>query len=90
MGAWIPSASSLAYQRMLDEGRYASVTEMAAAEKIDRGYLGRLLQLTLLAPELIELALNGGQDPINPSMIGAKIPLDWDSQRAGQKAPRAK
>ena len=42
-------ARAFRYQRMLDEGRYGSVTEMAAAEKIDRGYLGRLLQLTLLS-----------------------------------------
>jgi hypothetical protein len=27
-------------KRMLDEGRYATVTEMAAGEKLDRGYLG--------------------------------------------------
>jgi hypothetical protein len=83
-------ARGFRYQRMLDEGRYASITEMAEAEKVDRGYIGRLLQLTLLAPELIELALNGGPDPIDPSMIGTKIPLDWNSQRAGRKAPRAK
>jgi hypothetical protein len=34
-------------KHMLDEGRYASITEVAAAEKLDRGYLGRILQLTL-------------------------------------------
>lgn len=83
-------ARAFRYQRMLDEGRYATITDMAAAEKVDRGYIGRLLKLTLLAPELIEQALNGGPDPIHPSMIGAKIPLDWDSQRGGRKAPRAK
>ncbi len=32
---------------------------MAAAEKIEQGYLGSLLGLTLLAPDLIELILNG-------------------------------
>jgi hypothetical protein len=44
-------ARAFSYQRMLDDGRYASISEMAAGEKLDRGYLGRLLQLTLLAPE---------------------------------------
>ena len=38
-------ARAFRYQRMLDQGRYGSMTEMAAAEKIDRGYMGRLLQL---------------------------------------------
>jgi hypothetical protein len=46
-------ARAFRYQRMLDEGRYGSLTEMAAAEKIDRGYMGRLLQLTLLAPDIV-------------------------------------
>ena len=34
-------ARAFRYQRMLDNGVYGSVTDMAAAEKIDRGYLGR-------------------------------------------------
>ena len=42
-------------------GRYASISEMAAGEKIERGYLGTLLRLTLLAPELVEAILNGRQ-----------------------------
>lgn len=49
------------YQRMLDEGRYASITELAAAERIERGYLGTLLRLTLLAPDLVEAILDGRQ-----------------------------
>ena len=32
---------------------------MVAAEKIERGYLGTLLRLTLQAPDLIEAILNG-------------------------------
>ena len=32
---------------------------MAAAEKLDRGYLGRILQLTLLAPDIVEAILDG-------------------------------
>jgi hypothetical protein len=55
-------ARAFRYQRMLDEGRYGSMTEMAAAEKVDRGYLGRLLQLTLLAPDTIAAILDGTQD----------------------------
>jgi hypothetical protein len=52
-------ARAFRYQRMLDEGRYASVTEMAAAEEIDRGHLSRLLRLTLLAPDVVEAILDG-------------------------------
>ncbi|GGC69707.1 hypothetical protein GCM10011504_54490 [Siccirubricoccus deserti] len=41
------------WKRLLDEGRYASLSEMAKAEKIDRGYLGKMLRLTLLAPDIV-------------------------------------
>jgi hypothetical protein len=55
-------ARAFRYQRLLDEGRYASIGEMAAAERIDRGYLGRLLRLTLLAPNIVE-AMHDGRQP---------------------------
>ncbi|NMJ40893.1 hypothetical protein GWK16_06550 [Roseomonas sp. JC162] len=51
-------ARAFRYQRLLDEDRYASITDMAAGEKIDRGYLGRLLRLSVLAPDIIEALLN--------------------------------
>ena len=54
-------ARAFRYQKLLDDGRYASISEMAAAEKIERGYLGTLLRLTLLAPEMVEAILNGRQ-----------------------------
>ncbi len=44
---------------MLDSGEYASLTELAKAEKINLSYLCRVLRLTLLAPDLVEAILNG-------------------------------
>ena len=52
-------ARAFRYQRMLDERRYASITEMANAERLERGYLGSLLRLTLLAPDIVEAILDG-------------------------------
>lgn len=52
-------ARAFRYKKLLDEGRYASITEMAAADRIERGYLGTLLRLTLLAPDLVEAILEG-------------------------------
>ncbi len=48
---------------MLDDGRNGSVTELAVGEKLDRGYLGRILMLTLLAPDIVEAILDGRQPP---------------------------
>ena len=74
-------ARAFRYQRMLDEGRYGSVTELAAAEEIDRGYLGRLLQLTLLAPHIVETILDGRlPTTIALPALLAPGPADWAKQ----------
>ncbi len=74
-------ARAFRYQRMLDEGRYASITEMAAAERIERGYLGSLLRLTLLAPDLVTNALDGRQSPsVALAALLEPFPLCWRSQ----------
>jgi hypothetical protein len=54
-------ARAFRYQRLLDQGRYASISEMAAGECIERGYLGTLLRLTLLAPAIVDAILSGHQ-----------------------------
>ena len=73
-------ARAFRYQRMLDNGVYGSVTEMAAAENIDRGYLGRLLQLTLLAPDIVQGMLDGGL-PVSLHLMRVDVPPEWTGQR---------
>jgi hypothetical protein len=75
-------ARAFRYQRLLDEGRYASISESAVAERIDRGYLGRILQLMLLAPDIVEAILDGRQrsDVGLPTFMAA-FPLYWSGQR---------
>lgn len=71
------------WKRLLEEGRYASLSEMAKAEKIDRGYLGKMLRLTLLAPDIVEAILDGRQPPhIGLPALLRSIPSMWDEQRA--------
>ena len=75
-------ARAFRYQRLLDEGRYSSISDVAKAEKIERGYLGTLLRLTLLAPAIVEAILDGLQpaDLGLPRLLGA-VPADWSGQR---------
>ncbi len=76
-------ARAFRYQRMLDDGVYGSVTDMAAAEKIDRGYLGRLLQLTLLSPNLVEGILDGRHAPkLCLADVMVALPSNWSMQHA--------
>ena len=80
-------ARAFRYQRLLDEGRYVSISEMAAAERVERGYLGSLLRLTLLGPDLVEEILDGRQ-PHGlglPQLLAGIAPV-WSDQRAARLA----
>lgn len=54
-------ARAFRWRRMLESGRFATINELAAAEKINSSYVSRVLRLTLLAPEIVEAILDGRQ-----------------------------
>ena len=78
-----PKALGLAlrWKRRLDDGTYASVADIARAEKLDRTYICDVLRLTLLAPDIVEAIVAERQTegvtlPI--SMQG--VPPKWNQQ----------
>jgi len=75
-------ARGFRYQRMLDEGRYASISEMATAERIERGYLGSLLRLTLLAPDIVEMIIERRcrKRVVLPALMGPLL-SSWVAQQ---------
>jgi hypothetical protein len=70
------------WQRLLESGECGSITELAAAEKIDRSYLRRVLRLTLLASVLVEAILDGRQAEVTtlPALMKG-FPAEWRAQR---------
>ncbi len=69
------------WQRMLEGGECGSITELAAAEKIDRSYLCRVLRLTLLAPEIVEAILEGRQlEGVTLPALMKGFPVAWERQ----------
>lgn len=70
------------YQKLLDDGRYSSITEMAAKEEIDRGYMGRLLLLALLSPAIIEALLRRPLPHGSLHQLGRAAALPWPQQEA--------
>ncbi len=67
---------------MLESGECASITELAAAEKIDRSYLCRVLRLTLLAPEIVEAILDGRQpEGMDLPALMKGFPVEWERQQ---------
>ena len=54
-------ARAFRWRKMLEQGRYSTLAELAAAEKINASYVSRVLRLTLLAPVIVEAILEGRQ-----------------------------
>ena len=72
----------LQYQKYLEAGKGESVTELARKEHIDRAFLFRALSLVNLAPDIINLILDG-RDPKNITLTKLRkgFPEDWEEQR---------
>jgi len=69
---------TLVWQRLLDEGKFRSITDIAAAEGIDVTQARRLLRLTLLAPAVVGNLLANPDVAINlESVLCRVMPLDW-------------
>ena len=54
-------AKAYRWQEQLESGEYAGLEDLAAANGVDRTYVGRLLRLTSLAPEIVERILEGDE-----------------------------
>ena len=75
-------ARAFRWRRMLETGRYGTIDELAAAEKINSSYVSRLLRLTLLSPDIIEAILDGRQqEGMTLPGLMEPFPVDWGQQR---------
>jgi hypothetical protein len=71
------------WRNMLESNLFASVRELAKAEKINESYLCRVLRLTLLSPTLTEAILNGSQpEGLDLTQLLKSIPIEWHEQEA--------
>jgi hypothetical protein len=68
------------WQRMLEDGRFASVRELAEAERVGHSYVGRILRLTLLAPDIVERILDGRRT-VGLAALLKPFLVDWERQR---------
>jgi hypothetical protein len=76
-------ARAFQWRKMLDEGVYATLNDLAKGKGVNATYVSRILRLTLLAPEIVEAILDGRQ----PAEMGLDdllkgFPLEWEGQRA--------
>ena len=68
---------------MLDEGVYASVSDIGDAENISKSYVSRILRLALLAPDIVEAILVGKPDQaLLLERLERPLPASWAEQRS--------
>ena len=62
-------ARAFRWQKMIDEGKFSNIKDLAATVGVDSGHVSRTIRLTLLSPKIIHKLLSGELD------------LSWDSCR---------
>jgi hypothetical protein len=77
------------WKRLMESGRHNSLSELAAAKRTDRSYFGKMLRLTLLAPDIVEVVLDACQPEALalPRLMAPFFTL-WMEQRGAFDAPR--
>ena len=75
-------ARGFRWRKLLETGDYATIEEIADAENINSSYVSRVLRMTLLSPEIVEVILAGRQPPgLTMAKAIQRFPLHWRDQR---------
>jgi hypothetical protein len=83
----VPLARAWRWQKLLEEGRFASVRDLADAENISKSYVSRILRLALLAPDIVEAILVGRTDQaLMLEKLQRSLPASWVEQREALRA----
>ena len=70
------------WQKLLDEGKFDSVSDLAREIGLDVSFAARLLRLTLLAPDIIEAVLMGNEPSgLSLTKLTKQLPVMWADQR---------
>jgi hypothetical protein len=71
------------WKELLETGQFRSITELAKAFRVDGSYVGRILRLTLLAPDIVEALINGKEpEGVSLRKLIGTLPVEWNEQRA--------
>ena len=75
-------ARAFRWRELLENGTYGTIAEIAAVENINESYVGRVLRLTLLAPDIIEEIVVGRQrTELQLDSLLGRFPINWHQQR---------
>jgi hypothetical protein len=76
-------ARAFRWREMSESGTHATIAEIAVGEKINESYVGRVLRLTLLAPDIVEAIMIGRQPAkLQLESLLKRFSVAWQEQRA--------
>ena len=74
-------ARGFRWQRLLYDGTYATIEDLAAAEKINPSYVSRILRLAYLSPVVVQAILDGKHPAwLTMRHLLEPFPTDWKQQ----------
>lgn len=74
-------ARAFRWKHMLDSGEFATIGELAEHEGIAPSYMTRVLRLTLVAPDIVDVILDGRQEPeVTLARLLEPFPMEWRQQ----------
>lgn len=77
----IAIARGFRWRKLLDEGRYMSIRQMANDLGVVAPYMSRLIRLTFLAPDIIEAIVDGREpDGMSIERLRKPMPMLWEEQ----------
>ena len=73
------------WQRLLEDGRYATASDLARALNLKPGWVSEVIRMANLAPEIVEAILEGVQPRhLNLHTIRGRnetVPREWEEQK---------
>ncbi|MBL8402749.1 MAG: hypothetical protein J5X22_07370 [Candidatus Accumulibacter sp.] len=74
-------ARAFRWQKLLENGTYACLEDIARAEQINASFVSRVVRLALLAPDIVE-AILAGKQPASLTLTDLMLPfpVEWEGQ----------
>jgi hypothetical protein len=73
------------WRKLLENGEYSTIDEIAKAESVNASYVSRVLRLTLISPQILEGILEGRECPQLQDLLNP-FPASWHEQVLHQTA----
>jgi len=71
-----------AWIKAFEDGQFASVSQLAETLNLDRAYVGGILRIINLSPEIQQGILDGTEpDGLSINKLKCAIPSDWQEQK---------